>query len=336
MTSPGGASGITPPNGAVTGDDGSTTAMAQQTQDAVIAQKSAALKASDSWGGASNTFFGGILSGFANLLGVIDGIADAFDGTSDGGGPTGLLRIFDHQEAQQQSTIDLQNKVEDLLTGGTRSTFMVSGTWTNPGPGRMVGVACVQGGQGGVGVVSTTRSIGGRYIYSEFRSDDLPSTVAVTVGSGGVGVEGDVTHPAGGTSSFGSYLVSNGSGSGILTSQGILTTAGNAGDGGLGKDSADARTTAQMSGTGNALATGGAYTGSNPGTAGGNSPTSQIAVAGGGGGAGGPEVGASTTSQGGVGGWPGGAGGNGGTVGFLGDSVGGNGGVGAVFVTVIG
>ena len=287
--------------------------------------------------GARGNLFSGLLGGFLNIPTLLSDIASAFTGGGSFGlGP--LLTIKNQAIAQQQAAQVVANKVESLLTGGTRQTFASSGTWTNPGPGRIVGIACIQGGWGGLSVSSNDRSVGGRYVYAEFKSDDLPATVAVTVGAGGSGSVGGGSRSTPGTSSFGTFVKADGSGSGILSSQGIIVTDSNAGYGGLGEsDTADpARTIADQSGTGNALAAGGAYLDTNPGTAGGAAPTNQIAVAGGGGGSGGEQLGALGVSTGGAGGWPGGAGGNGGKIGLGGSSNGGQGAPGAVFVTVKG
>lgn len=335
MTSPGGASGITPPSGAVTGNDGSTGDLAQQTQAAVISRKSAELKASDSWGGASNTFFGSILGGFANLNAFLTGLTNAFTGVSSGGGI--FSGIFNHQQTQIANNITLTNKVESLLTGGTRYTYMVNATWTNPGPGKIVGVACFNGGCGGSGH-SSTLNIGGRgakYVYQEFKSDDLPSTVAITVGAAGpVGSTG-----IGGTSTFGSYLAGAFDGGGIMTPQGIMASGGDAGDGGKGDyfTSVEEDRYAGTKGGGNALAAGGTYNATGNGGQGADAPTNKVAVAGGGGGggAGTPTIG--TTRNAGAGGWPGGGGGAAGYSTVLGSSKNGAGGApGAVFVTVKG
>ncbi|MDT2004549.1 hypothetical protein FXW78_07030 [Rhodococcus opacus] len=86
--------------------------------------------------------------GFTSIASFLSGLTSAFTGSSSGGGF--FDDFFDQSVAQQQQTITLENKVESLLTGGTRSTFMTSGTWTNPGDGKRVIVACVQGGAGGV------------------------------------------------------------------------------------------------------------------------------------------------------------------------------------------
>ncbi|MFF2026554.1 hypothetical protein ACFVW2_32780 [Streptomyces sp. NPDC058171] len=283
--------------------------------------------------GARNSLLGNLFAGFNGLGSFITGLTNAFTGQSSGGGI--FAGIFNHSVAQAQQAQSVQNKVESLLTGGTRTTYGQSGTWVNPGPGRIVGVACIQGGWGGLLSGQDAKTVGGRYVYAEFRSDDLPATVAVTVGgpgSGQIGSSGTRSNP--GTSSFGTFVKADGSGSGVLTSQGILLTDSNAGYGGLGQNSE--RTAAECSGTGNALASGGAFNGSNPGAPGGAAPTNQIAVAGGGGGAGGPSVGALGTTTGGIGGWPGGAGGCAGTVGAGGNPRGGSGAYGAVFVTVKG
>ncbi|RYF58699.1 MAG: hypothetical protein EOO27_11700 [Comamonadaceae bacterium] len=281
---------------------------------------------------------GGIGDAIDNFLGslstaITTGVGSGLLGTI-GGFIGGIKNTADTNTTNQ---ISLNNKVESLMSGGTRYTFMVNGTWTNPGPGKIVGVACLNGGCGGSGH-SSTINVGGRgakYVYQEFKSDDLPSTVAVTVGAAGaVGSMG-----FGGTSTFGSYLAGSFDGGGILTPQGIMASGGDAGDGGKGDHfpSAEEDRYAGTKGGGNALAAGGTYNATGNGGQGADAPTNKVAVAGGGGGggAGTPTIG--TTRNAGAGGWPGGGGGAAGYANVLGSSKNGAGGApGAVFVTVKG
>ena len=103
-------------------------------------------------------------------------------------------------------------------------TFTASGTWTKPGTGTLVYARCWGGGgsgahwgacnmQGGGG--------GGGYNEGFMPVSILPSTVSVTVGSGGASVTTSATagNP-GGTSSFGTYLYAYGGAGGSSTGGG--------------------------------------------------------------------------------------------------------------------
>ena len=266
-----------------------------------------------------------LFAGFANLGSFLDGLTDAFLGNSDGGGIFG--GIFDRAEQLNTDVGNVQNSVEQLLGGGTRQTVVTPTTWTNPGPGYFVTVETIGGAQAGYRGDSTTGQGGaggmsGGYAREMFDSEDLPSTVAVTPGAGGVfsGAGGNL----GTVSSFGTYVVST---PGIGTAKmptGVFVSASTPGDGGAGGSQGGLG----FRGGASALAAGGLVgttTGGN-GSAAGSDPDY---VSGGGGGAGG----SGSFGTGGNGGFPGGAAGGGSAaVGNRGN--GGTGAAGAVYIIV--
>lgn len=278
------------------------------------------------------------LAGFKNAqTGLHGGFLGGIVGAITGGQFFNLGGLSTYSTEMRENQIVLSNRIDQLMFGGTRYTFMVSGWWENPGPGKTVGVAVLHAGQPGL------MENGGQnayYVYQEFKSEDLPSGVFCTVG----------TH-ASPLSGFGPYLIGSYSGGGIMTDAGIMQSAGDAGRGGKGAvyipavpDVSPARVEHGSGGGGNALAGGGGYNPSGAGGQGIDAPIDRIATAGGGGGAGG---GFSDTFandkdlRGGPGGWPGGGGGGGGLwrPTFLGSSerhAAGQGATGAIFITVKG
>lgn len=276
---------------------------------------------------------------FGYILGLVGGqigaaVGDAIGnivGAITGGLFTSLGGLSTYSSNQRTNQITLENRVEQLITGGTRTRYMINTTWANPGPGKLVGVAVLNAGQSGSGL---NGGVGAKYIYQEWKSEQLPASIAITVATA-----------AGGTSRFGSYLVGSWSGGGIMTPEGIMETAGNAGNGGLGANYVDGAPVSGTPGTGNALAGGGSYgAGSTAGGQGANAPWTGVSTAGGGGGGGGgfqQGLIGDADLRGGPGGWPGGGGGGGG---FWRATVGGQtsrhtagaGAPGAVFVTVRG
>lgn len=93
-------------------------------------------------------------------------------------------------------------------------TFDTSGTWTKPGGGTLVLIECI--GAGGSGsrhstAANTCGGVGGAYQSVYVNIETLPSTVSVTVGTGGASRTGsNQTGAAGGNSSFGSYITATG------------------------------------------------------------------------------------------------------------------------------
>ena len=110
-------------------------------------------------------------------------------------------------------------------SGATRTVFDVSGTWTKPaGLDDNAFVTVELWGGGGGGRSRYAGAGGGAYYRTTLRAGDLPSSVAVTVGAGGVAATG-------GTSAFGTYAYAYGGGSGYGTG------GGGGGAGGPGQNS---------------------------------------------------------------------------------------------------
>lgn len=332
MTTPNGA---TPDGSLGTGQFAAWQAM---TEEDAKAQMRAPV---DSFSSAQTGFqgwLGALFSGFANLGAFLTGLTNAFTGTSSGGGL--FDGIFNHANDQKQAAVELTNRVEQLEGGGTRTTYAVASTWTNPGAGYIVSIACINGGQGGYdggaasgGAKGGRGGVGGGWVEETFNSEDLSSTVSVSPGAGGAANGG-----LGGVSTFGSYVAGIRGVGAIISSKGALETSSKPGDGGTGGDYFPGANCAGESGGSSALAAGGAGgAGSSTTTrhaAAGSGPASDpvIAAGGGGGGGGGTGgVGAGGNGGGGIFG-SGGGGGGAGTTGNNGD--GGLGGAGRVIVTV--
>lgn len=97
-------------------------------------------------------------------------------------------------------------------------TFTASGTWTKPAgisPNAIVKVQMWGGGGGGGRYSNYNGNGGGGGGYNEYiaKASDLPATVAVTVGAGGLGKTGSYgSGGKGGTTSFGIYGAEGGGG----------------------------------------------------------------------------------------------------------------------------
>lgn len=130
------------------------------------------------------------------------------------------------------------------LTIGTLAYFLgftASGTWTKPTSGwHKNSLVFVQvWGAGGAGAAGAAGG-GGGYAEAKFRFSDLPASVAVTVGQGGVGSTADAA-TAGGASSFGALLTAFGGAKGVANGAGgggagafAAAAAGKGGRGGGG------------------------------------------------------------------------------------------------------
>jgi hypothetical protein len=136
---------------------------------------------------------------------------------------------------------------QTTASGGTFpnvQSFTGNGTWTKPNGATLVRVVVVGAGGGGGsgrrGAAASNRAGGaggggGGWIAGEFLATDLPSTVAVTIGTGGAGgaaVSSNDTNgnngSTGGNTTFGTYLLGPGGGGG----GGGATTSSTGGTGG--------------------------------------------------------------------------------------------------------
>lgn len=297
--------------------------------------------------GARGNLFSNLLGGFLGIGELLGDLAGAITGTTTPGpGPLADILghiggMFDRTEEVAANQVELENRVEQLEGGGTRTTYAIASTWTNPGPGHIVTPVCINGGQGGYnggaasgGAKGGLGGVGGGWVEKSFNSEDLPSTVAVNPGAGGAANGG-----LGGTSTFGSYVSGIRGVGAIISSKGAIETSSKPGDGGRGGDYFPGAGCPGESGGSSALASGGAG-GQGVGTtlntgAAGSAPASDplIAAAGSGGGGGGTgSTGAAGDGGGGIFGSGGGGGGAGSNSTVRG--VGGLGGAGRVIVTV--
>lgn len=119
----------------------------------------------------------------------------------------------------------MESDLDDFRTGAYRYLdtlyYTSSGTFTKATYPDLRGirVTCLGGGGGGAGAAitaATTTSIGtggnGGHYSESFITDitGLESSVTVTVGNGGLGASGAVDGNAGGSSSFGAYVIAGG------------------------------------------------------------------------------------------------------------------------------
>jgi hypothetical protein len=140
----------------------------------------------------------------------------------------------------------------DTATGGpTDQTFTATSTWTKPTNYDDDTIVLVElwggGGAGGRGLSANANGAGGGggggYARGEFRIGDLPGSVSVSIGAGGVEPSGN-----GGNSTFGTFLTAYGGGGGSSLSG---TDARGGGGGGAG--SAGAQATSTIAGAGGAI-----------------------------------------------------------------------------------
>lgn len=208
MTSPGGPSGISRPPNSITGNDGSTRAMAQRTQDAVVKQKSDELKASG-WGSGSGSLFGTILGGFGNVL-------SAITGTVNNSYIRDMPIINDHTTEIKE----LKDSYRQLILQGEALVFTTPGTYY-PSEG-IVSIDLIligAGGGGGAGkwdLIPSRRygasgGAGGGEVTATIPAHLLPASVPITIYQQGIGgSSSEASGFGGGNVMFGSYLLAGG------------------------------------------------------------------------------------------------------------------------------
>ena len=232
--------------------------------------------------------------------------------------------------------VRLDNRIDEILIGTERAflyTYSESGVWDKHPAAYKVVVDALSGASGGSRGDGSAAGNGGysggweRIIFTGTALEDLPNSVAVTVGSG---TPGNSTGTAGSTS-FGSFLTSTGATPSNYGS-GSRTYRMRGGKGGYGAAGSD--------GSAGPFATGGSggawYQFAANGGPGGNGFSIDVGQIGTGSAGGGGGCGAGVFwvgGKGGHGGWPSAPGGGGGG-GVGGASTGGNGAAGALFVTV--
>lgn len=226
----------------------------------------------------------------------------------------------------EEAVIALNGRITALEGAGTITTYTVSGTWTNPSPSDHVRIKVIVycGGDSGARPTLNYKDqpkggFSGGYVEKELWTDELPSTVAMTIGAGGAGVtSGGSDGNPGAISSFGTYVVGQKGVGAIYRDGAKLPERGvPPGDGGNGAwlltDNDNYALIASTSGGGGAFAKGGRAGFGSSGSAidgkhGDAAPANQPS---GGGGGGGGSVAASVgeAGNGGNGGFPGGGGG---------------------------
>lgn len=229
----------------------------------------------------------------------------------------------------EQAVLDLNGRIIALEGVGNVITHTISGTWTNPTPTEhnLITFVCVNGGDGGArgtaSAMDTTKGgQSGGYIQRSFYTDELPSTVSMTIGAGGAGSTSGGPGGIGGVTSFGSLLVGlKGVGAVFKPGGAIPYDTGVApGNGGNGSTTVSGDTTGYFApsadGEGGPFAPGGragfgnasADVVGNPGSV---SPANIPSGGGGGGGGSITIAGFGASGAGGAGGFPGGGGGGG-------------------------
>ncbi|MFC9436921.1 hypothetical protein [Nocardia sp. NPDC057030] len=338
MTNPGGPSGLEPGQWGVTGKDGSITAKTGHTQ-ANVTQTLQDQFTSDRFsslnGGLVAMIISFIVSAIAGILGGFATVIEAIFGIVD----NGYVQAMPVVQAQAGSISATKAAVvtTSIISGQTvtRYVYTGAGTWTKPSApaGKRISriaAACINGGNGGNGPPGINGEgaeggEGGGYAYAEWKPDEVPATVTITVGALGNGGPTNSIGQVGGVSSFGSLLSGKAGTSSIRTAQGAVGSTcapGRGGNGGGGAYSEKYEYASPgLRGQSTALSSGGngGPAHASGATAGITATDPQIYSGGGGGGGGGGSLGASGSigtalrpGGGGAGTAPGGGGGGGG------------------------
>lgn len=261
--------------------------------------------------GAANTGAVTLAINGGSALPVVDKSGDALVG---GALASGLRSMIEYLGG----SFRMLTEPASTGSGGVAASYQAftsSGTWNKPAgiaDDQIVMVELWGGGGGGSrsGGTSSGGGGGGGYARAMFRAVDLPSSVSVTIGAGGLGRTGSQGDgAAGGNTTFGSLLtafgggaaqVATGGGGGTPWAAGVAGAAGgNAasiyhGGGGASGSGTPAGGNAMHGGGGGGGGSGGAggvsVHGGNGGAAGDGTPTATAGSAPGGGGGGGANV----------------------------------------------
>lgn len=273
----------------------------------------------------SGSFAGSMISGpIAAVTDLATSIWQGFGGSGSG------------NNTNVQSVINnYQTRITSLEGGGTLTSFGSNGTWNNPTPSahNKIMVRLYNGGQGGAKPSTTTGApaarggLGGGCVELVFYTDEIASSVAITVGSGTAGATSTGGVPAaGGVSKFGSY------GDGAADTGDLNLKPGRGGNG-ANMQGANGLESPEYGEGNRYVARSAPGGGTTAGSAGANAPSGTSCGGAGGGGGGGQSGSPVTGAAGGAGGAPGGGGGGGGRGGSnIGN--GGNAGAGRVDVFV--
>ncbi|OHU48099.1 hypothetical protein [Mycobacteroides chelonae] len=266
---------------------------------------------------------GNIITGtVAGVQALQDSIWQAFGG-SGSGSTTNVATVINNY----------QTRITALEGGGTLTSYGANGTWTNPTPTehKPFIVRTYGGGAGGGKNTTTTGApaakggLGGGCEEKTLYTDEVASSVAITVGAATAGATASGGVPAAGAvSKFGSYVQS-------APDTGDLNLKPGRGGNGANMQGANGMESPEY-GEGNRYVSRSAPgAGTTAGTAGASAPSGTSCGGAGGGGGGGQSGSPVTGAAGGNGGTPGGGGGGGGRGGTnIGN--GGNGGAGRVDV----
>jgi hypothetical protein len=147
----------------------------------------------------------------------VDGLKNVSADTYPSLPTNGVLSASTYGLRQADTTpLQLYTEDADIMPTDIQS-FTSNGTWTKPASGTTVRVECWGGGGGGGGGGATTAGgggAGGRYLTRDFGINELPATVAITVGAGGGGGAASTIGGNGVMTSFGTYLNAQGGGGG--------------------------------------------------------------------------------------------------------------------------